>query len=296
MILISLSEFSNILNKISSLTSYPVTYLDERRFPDGELLIKARKPDEIVDNEVILFHKLYPEQNKRFLELVQALDLISDYSPREITLIIPYLIYARQDKRFLDGECISLKALLKVISSFNVTKLITFDVHNEEAVKKYSNFTFRDISALPEITDYVRDQIFHGEEFMLISPDLGGVKRVRSIAEKLNLQYDYLVKERDKVTGVVRYKDISLDLKGLNVLVLDDIIATGGTVIGAGVFLKNAGAKKIVVGATHLLLLNNADRKILEAGFSEIVGSNTINTPYSKIEVEKLIAKEITKT
>ncbi len=295
MILVSLTEFKKDLSMLSSLVPSEVEYMDKRIFPDGEILLKARNPEKFKGSDVVLYFKLYPNQNKRLIELFQALDIISDYFPRSLVLIIPYLIYARQDKRFREGECISLKTLLKALSLFKIDKLISLDVHNPKAVEKYSNFDFVNLTALIDIAKYVKDRLFVGEDMILVSPDIGGIDRVRMVSKELNLDYICLEKRRNRETGEISFKKARLDLRDLNVLVLDDIIATGGTIVGAGRILAESGAKKVVAGATHLLLLGSAGEKILNSGYSSIVGSNTIDTPYSMVRIEPMLARTLKK-
>jgi ribose-phosphate pyrophosphokinase len=273
------------------------TLLEERVFPDGEVLLRASKPQDLKgEEEVILYFPLYPRQNEGLIGLLQALDLVGDYSPPtvEVTLIAPYLPYSRQDKRFLEGEPVTLRLLLKLLGTFNISRLITVDSHNPEACERLSPFPFLDLSATPLLVNYALEEIFHGRDPVLISPDKGGIGRVKEAAERSGLEYTYLEKERDRSTGevVVSIPEPGA-VEGRAVLILDDIISTGGTLIAAASILREGGATALVAGATHLLLLGGADHKILEAGYFQILGSDTIDTPYSKVSVEALIAEAV---
>ena len=295
MIIASLIDFLESANRLSQLLGAGLILIEKRIFPDGEILIKVKNPEKLKNENIVLFHKMYPDQNTRIIELIQILDVLQDYGASRVFLVIPYMPYARQDKRFLKGECISLKALLNVIAEFNVEKLLTVDVHNENFLKSYAKFEVQNISALESITKHVAENQFAEQDFMIVSPDVGGIKRVKKVAESLGLNYTFIEKERDRITGEVKFKEISPDKISGNVLVLDDIIATGGTIVGAGFVLKRAGVKRMIVGATHLQLLKDADKRIISAGYECIVGTNTIDSPYSFISIEPLLSRAILK-
>jgi len=295
MIIASLIDFLEGANRLSQLLGASLILIEKRIFPDGEILIKVKNPEKLKNENIVLFHKMYPDQNTRIIELIQILDVLQDYGASRVFLVIPYMPYARQDKRFLKGECISLKALLNVIAEFNVEKLLTVDVHNENFLKSYAKFEVQNISALESITKHVAENQFAEQDFMIVSPDVGGIERVKKVAESLGLNYTFIEKERDRITGEVKFKEISPDKISGNVLVLDDIIATGGTIVGAGFVLKRAGVKRMIVGATHLQLLKDADKRIMSAGYECIVGTNTIDSPYSFISIEPLLSRAILK-
>jgi len=293
MIIASLVDFLESANRLSQLLGVSLLLIEKRIFPDSEILVKVKNPERLKNKNVILFHKMYPDQNTRIVELIQILDVLQDYDISKIFLVIPYLPYARQDKRFLEGECISLKALLSVIAEFNVEKLLTIDIHNEESLKRYAKFEIRNISALESIAKHVAENQFAEQDFVIVSPDIGGLERVKRVAKSLGLSYAFIEKERDRVTGEVKFREISPGKISDNVLVLDDIIATGGTIVGAGFVLKKAGVKRMIVGATHLQLLKDADKRIISTGYESIVGTNTIDSPYSFISIEPLLSKAI---
>lgn len=273
-----------------------VTFFRERIFPDGEINVRAESPDALRgEREVVLFFSLYPETSLRLVGLLQAIDVVYDYSPTAaVTLVIPYLVYARQDKRFLEGEAVSLRVLLRVFEGSGVEGLVSVDTHNPGAVEEYTEMWFCDVPATTEIARCAGEEVFKGKDFVLVSPDYGGVGRVRAAAEVLGLRYTYLRKERDRHTGEVSIQPAEPDLlRGRSVLLLDDVVSTGGTLVRAAEALKRIGVKKLVAGATHLLLLDRADERLFDAGYAEIIGSNTVDTPYSRVSVEGLIADAI---
>lgn len=299
MIVASREAASMSSRKLAEQLGVEVVLFKERIFPDGEIKICAQSPKLLSgEDEVILFFDLYPEPNSRLVGLFQSLDIVRDYSPEShVTLIIPYLIYARQDKRFLEGEAISLKTLLSIVEGFGVERLISVDTHNPDAMREYTRIQFDNIAAATAIALHAKEKVFGGRDFIIISPDLGGVERVRRAAEVLDLQHSYLRKERNRHTGEVSVSPTTtIPMYGRGVFLLDDIISTGGTLVKAANALKNMGVEELAAGATHLLLLDRADKRLFEAGYTRIIGSNTVETPYSEVSVEGLIAEEIRKS
>lgn len=295
MIILSMNEFKENAERLSIGVKADIIYLSKRVFPDGELLVKISEPMKVRGENLVIYHKAYPNQNERLIELIQILDVVRDYGVNSIKLIIPYLPYARQDKRFLEGECITLKAILKILNQYDVDELITIDVHSEESVRKYFKARFTNLSALTEIAKCIVDKYFRGEKPVLISPDEGGYHRVKQVSEELNLNSTFIEKKRSRFTGEIKHRLVEWNSKWRNVIVLDDIISTGGTVSKLAPLLKEMGVEKMVVGATHLLMLGKAEESILKSGYLDIVGSNTIESKYSKVSTEELIIDELRK-
>ncbi len=298
MIVASPEASLRISKNLARMLGAETTFFSEKTFPDGEVLIRVQEPEKIRgEDKIVLYFPLYPKPNEGLVKLLQALDMINDYSPNAgTTLILPYLVYGRQDKRFLKGEAHTLKTFTKILEDFGTERLITIDCHNPDFFKESIQFKFENTTALTEIARYAARDVFKGVDFVLVSPDQGGEKRVRTTAKALGLEYIYLEKTRDTYSGEVSIQPPDkISIEGRKILVLDDVISTGGTMAKASPLLTELGASLLVAGATHLLLLEEADKKLLQVGYRSIIGTNTVESPYSKVSVEALIVEALKK-
>lgn len=273
-------------------------YLDEklitiytRKFPNDEVLIRLDESSSIKNEDIILYFPTYPDTNNRIIMLFETLESLKYYGAGKISLILPYLSYSRQDKRFLEGESLSLKLFLDILHYLNVDRLISIDVHNEEAMRKYSKIMVSSITLYSELLKKILDGIVGDKEFILVAPDKGRVPVVSRLAEMFSSKYIYFEKERDRYTGEVRMNPVGEVPRSIYAIIVDDEVSSGGTMANAAKHLKEAGVKNIVTAAIHLLLVNNADDMLFSSGVDYIVGTNTILNPYSILEIEEYIAK-----
>lgn len=264
-----------------------------RVFPNGEVLARLSRTEIIRGNDVCIYFSTYPDTNTRLQLLYQILEALNYYGAREIFLILPYLSYSRQDKRFLEGEALSLKLIIDLLKSLNVGNLLTVNPHNKDSLLRFSKgMKITIIDAFNELISNALKLI--GNDVVLVAPDMGRCDDVKKLGETLNLTYVCLEKRRDRVTGEVTISlEKDFDINGKKVLIVDDEVSTGGTISKAANLVKKLGAKHIYVAAIHLLLVKNAVDRLNKAGVSAIFGTNTISNPYSILRVEPLIARSI---
>lgn len=292
--LIGLESSVKSLSEISNLCNLDFTTFKERVFPNNEVLVRLEKYDLIENRNVVLYFPLYPNPNVKLVMLFEALSVLNDYKCKNIILVTPYLSYSRQDKRFMDGEAISLKVILDIMGRWPITHLITFNVHNYNALSKYSSFKVIDIDLTKDLVKKILGKI-EDRETILISPDIGRVPLVSKLANELNLPFGYGIKERDRVSGKVTIKDVvGLEKRYEQAVIIDDEISTGGTMKLIVKYLKdNEYVERIYVGATHLLLVNDADKSLFKLGVHAIFGSNTIENKYIILKIEPYVANII---
>ncbi|BDR92054.1 ribose-phosphate pyrophosphokinase [Vulcanisaeta souniana JCM 11219] len=278
---------SDMGNEVANTLGLNHVTLETKQFPDGESYI--RYPIDITTYEgLILIQRAYPEQNNRLIQTMLAIHAARDMGIKNIHIVLPYLPYSRQDKRFRDGEPISLNTILSLLSLLGASSLITVDVHKPDAFKAPN---MRCINVEP--FDLYAGKIGNVSNAVLLSPDIGSLWRVKKVSEYLGIPFSYLEKFRDRVTGEITMKPKELDVTGKEVFIIDDIIATGGTIIEATRILKSMGATRVYAIATHCLLLNMADSRMLEAGVSSITCSNTIPTKYTEVYVNQSVIKAL---
>ena len=259
-----------------------------RVFEDGES--KITLSGKISKKKSVVVQSIYPPVDTN---LIQALSLISKAKEisSEVIAVIPYMGYARQDRKFLPGEIVTMKVLGKLFKGAGASKIIVIDIHSMIGLKHFSIKT-KNISAIPELVRYVKK--LRLKNALVISPDHGGKERAKEFAKELGTEYIALEKKRDKKTGKVQIKTKNLnEVANRDLILVDDMISTGGSIVKATQFLKKQKCKKIYVACTHALLINNAEIKIKKAGITEIISSNTIPGKTSIVDVSETIAKVI---
>ncbi len=259
-----------------------------RVFPDGES--KITLIGKLSKKKSIVVQSIYPPVDTN---LVQALSLITKAKENssEVTAVIPYMGYARQDREFLPGEIVTMKVLGKLFKGAGASKIIVVDIHSLIGFKHFSIKT-KNVTAIPDLVGYFKKLSLKNP--LIISPDQGGKERAKEFAKEFNLDYIALEKKRDRKTGKVKIKTKNLDeVKNRDLILVDDMISTGGSIIKAAQFLKKQKCKRIYVACTHALLMNNAEKKIKKAGVTSIISTNTIPGKTSKVDISKTIAKAI---
>ncbi len=268
----------NLIGKgLARLGNFNYAAVESRIFPDGESYIKMPRLDE---KSVAIVQSAYAPQDKHLLELLFMASELREHGCDEIVAIIPYLAYARQNKRFEDNEAVGISTLMKLINSSGVDSIITVEPHRYEIMKMFAGK-----SKIVEMSEAISLAIKNGiEKPVILSPDKGGIERAKKVADITGCSYDYIEKARDYATGEVSAKaSVSEDLRGRNVAIVDDIISTGGTVEQAARIAKSCGSNRVIAAAAHLVMANGAYERIRNAGVSELYGTNTI--PYNSAKL-----------
>jgi len=263
------SNFTRQSLELARLLGAGLIDVERKIFPDGEMYVRLKSlPGDGADT-VIVANSMYPNQDSSLLETLLLLNAAQKNGAKSIILVTPYLAYMRQDKIFLHGEPVSAEVVLNILSH-GINKGVVVDVHNPSLLegKPWINMLVSDI--------LVEGALKHVSKPVVIAPDKGALERAKYAAAKLGLDFDYLIKERDRVTGEVSIKPRSISVENRDVVIVDDIISTGGTLAEAARFLISQGARRVVVVATHGLLVGGALRKIRDAGISRVVLADTL--------------------
>jgi ribose-phosphate pyrophosphokinase len=156
---------------------------------------------------------------------------------------------------------------------------------------KHFSIKTKNVTAIPDLVGFFKKLSLKNP--LIVSPDQGGKERAKEFAKEFNSDYIALEKTRDRKTGKVKIKTKNLEVKNRDLILVDDIISTGGSIIKATQFLKKQKCKRIYVACTHALLMNDAEKKIKKAGVTSIISTNTIPGKTSKVDISKTIAKAI---
>lgn len=258
-----------------------------RVFPDGESKVTL---NERPRGRIIIVQSVYPPVDSN---LIRALAMISQarrYSPH-VYAVIPYMGYARQDKEFLPGEAVTMSLVAKMLKTAGASKIIVVDIHSMIALKHFT-IPAKNVSAIEELARYFKKLSF--KDPLVVSPDMGGIERAKKFAALLGVDYIALEKHRDRKTGDVSIKSSEhQEVRGRDLVLVDDMISTGGSIVKAAEFLKKQKCGRIYASCTHALLVGDAEKRIRKAGVTKIISTNTIPGKTSIIDVSPVIAKAI---
>jgi ribose-phosphate pyrophosphokinase len=236
----------------------------------------------------VLVQTTSPPQDQRLIQLLLAADNAQDLKARSITAVVPYFAYSRQDKRFLLGEAFSVKTIVKLFEKCGVNKIITFNAHSPSSLKSF-DIPVEDLSAIPLLAEFFKTK---GLVKNAVSLSLG--KKALSMAAEahsvLKGGFDYVSTKRDVVTGNVALEKKELSIKDRDVVVFDDIISSGGTMAKAVKLVKDQGASKVYAACVHPLLIGDSQKRIMDNGAEDIVGTDCVSSPVSKVSIAPLVA------
>ena len=258
-----------------------------RIFSDGESKVTLAR--DICKDTVIVVQSTNPPVDTNLMHALSIISYAREHSSKVIA-VIPYMGYARQDREFLPGEIISIKILGKLFRCAGASAIITVDIHSMMGLKHFG-VKAKNITAIPNLAKYFKKLKL--KDPLVVSPDQGGKDRARQFAKLLDSQYIALDKKRDRKTGAVQIKTKNAPVAGKDLIIVDDMINTGTSIIKAAKFLKKQKCARIYVTCTHAILTNNAHKEIKRAGVYDIISTNTIPCKTSLVDVSDIIAKAI---
>ncbi len=278
----------DLARKLSKKIKANLVKSQVRIFADGESKITLR--GNLSKKKSIVVQSIYPPVDTN---LLQALSLISKAKENssQVIAVIPYMGYARQDREFLSGEIVTMKVLGKLFKGAGASKIIAVDIHSTIGFKHFTIKT-KNISAIPDLVQYFKKLSLTNP--LVVSPDQGGKDRAQEFAKEFDSEYIALEKKRDRKTGKVQIKTKNAnEVEGRDIILVDDMISTGGSIVNATRFLKKQKCKRVYVACTHALLMNGAEKKIKKAGVTNIISTNTIPGKTSIVDISNTIAKAI---
>ena len=281
------SASKDLGKRIARRLKAPYVEAKTRVFPDGESKITFGR---IQKNSIILVvQSTYPPVDTN---LLQALSIISQArnASSKIYAVIPYMGYARQDRQFLSGEVVTMAIVARMLQTAGAKKIVVVDIHSKIALNHFK-IPKENVSAIPELAKYFKKMKL--KNALVVSPDMGGALRAKKFAALLNTDFITLKKSRNRKTGKVLIQSSKVDVSGKDLILVDDIISTGGSVIKAAQFLKRQKCKRVFVACTHGLFVGDAEKRIKKAGVARIISTNTIPGNTSKVDVSRVIADSV---
>lgn len=277
----------NLAKRIAQKLNATFIDTDLRMFPDGESKITFRKNPR--KSKIVVVQSTPPPVDSNLIQVLSIISKARQFSP-EIIVVVPYLGYARQDREFLPGEIVTIKVIANLFKAVGASKLIVVDVHSGIALKHF-RISAKNVSAIPELVKYFKKMKL--KKPLIVSPDLGGIKRAKEFAKLMHSNFIALKKQRDRKTGQIKIITSDVNVANRDIILVDDMISTGGSIIKAAEFLKKQKCGKIFATCTHALLINNAEKKIKKAGVLKIVSTNTISGKTALVDVSNLISRVV---
>ena len=275
---------TDLAKRIARKLKSPYIKTEKKVFPDGESKITINQiPKKSI---VVVVQSTYPPVDSNLLELLSIVSKVQKFSSK-VYAVIPYMGYARQDREFLGGEIVTIGVVGKLLRAAGVKKVLTVDIHSKIALKELK-ISSENVSAMNVLVKHFKK--LKMKEPLVVSPDMGGQERAKKFANLLKTDFIALKKHRDRKTGKVNILSDSVNVKNRDLVLVDDMISTGGSIVKATQFLKKQKCRRVFVACTHALLVNDAAKKIKKAGVSQIVSTNTIPGESAKVDVSRVIA------
>jgi len=299
-VLVSGSSNPALSKRISEHLDIPLVDPQFVRFANGEIFCEIEK--NVRGADVFIIQSTIAPVNDNMMELLIAIDALKRASAASITAVIPHYGYSRQDRKVMPRTPITSKLVADILTVAGATRVITMDLHAGQ-IQGFFNIPFDNIYASPILLKYIREELF-GENTVCVSPDSGGVERVRHFAKKLGCDLAMIDKRRVG-KNVAKAMNIIGDVEGKECIIIDDMVDTAGTLIEACKALKNNGATKVYCCATHPVFSNPAlDRIEASEELDRIIVTDTIplterGKKISKIKVlstSDLLSKAIHRT
>ena len=264
--------------------------VDLRIFPDGESKIKMRRVDK---DYCIVVQSTYPPTDRHLLQALMMIKRCSEGGAANVCAVMPYMAYSRQDRAFLDGEVVSMALVAKLIETVGTKRLITVDIHSPASLS-YFTIDTQNISAVGLLADYAAVKIKPNAP-IVVSPDMGGAKRAVKFARMLGTDMVALKKSRNKDTAevIIEEKELNSSVLGRDLILLDDMISTGESIVEACRFLRRYKPNKIYAICTHALLIGDATTRIKAAGVEEIISTNSVPGINAKVDLAPLITTKL---
>jgi len=272
-----------LVNEIAEKIGIPVGIASVGGFSDGETAVNI---GEVVrGSDVFIIQSTCQPVNDNLMELLVMIDAIKRASAGRITAVIPYFGYARQDRKARARDPISAKLVANLITTAGADRILTMDLHAPQ-IQGFFDIPVDHLLGLPIIAEYLKDKFAGQDDLVIVSPDVGSVTRSRKVAERLECPLAIIDKRRPKA-NVSEVMNIIGDIRNKKVVLVDDLIDTGGTIVNGANALIEAGAKEVYACCTHAVLSGPAIQRIQDSAIKEMVVLNTIPL-YGEKKIDKI--------
>ena len=243
-----------------------------KRFADGEIYIEIN--ENIRGNSVFVIQSTSNPANDNLMELLLIIDALKRSSAKNVTAVIPYFGYARQDRKVAPRTSISAKVVANLITNAGANRVVTVDLHAGQ-IQGFFDMPVDNLFTTPLFARYIKKRL-KNKNLICVSPDVGGVQRTRGLATRIKADLAIIDKRRPR-PGMSKVMNIIGNVKGKTCIIVDDIIDSGGTIINAVDALKKNGAVDVYVFITHAVLSGEAVSKIKKSKIKKLIITDTID-------------------
>ncbi len=286
--LFALSSNKELGKEIADFIGMPLSECETIRFADGELNMNIAET--VRGHDTFVLQSTSQPVNENYMELLIMIDALKRASAKTINIIMPYYGYSRQDRKAMSRQPISAKLVADLLTVAGASRVIAVDLHAAQ-IQGFYNIPIDNFEALPLFVQYFKDKNL--SDIVVVSPDHGGTTRARKFALYFDAPIAIIDKRRPK-PNVAEVMNIIGDVDGKNVIIVDDIVDTAGTVSVAAKALKEAGAREIYVCCSHPVLSDPATQRIMDSPIKELVTTNSICLPPEK-RTSKVVQLSISK-
>jgi ribose-phosphate pyrophosphokinase len=284
-----------LAKEICEILDSPLGQANVRNFSDGEIQVDIE--ESVRGMDVFVVQSTCMPGNTNLMELLIMIDALKRASANRITAVLPYYGYARQDRKVSPRAPITAKLVADLITTAGANRVLTMDLHAGQ-IQGFFNIPVDHLFAAPVVLDHIRERF--REKIVIVSPDAGGVERARAFAKRLKASLAIIDKRRDS-PNVAKFMNIIGEVKGLQAIILDDMVDTAGTLVESASALASKGASRVVACCTHAVLSGPAIKRLNDSIIEEITVTNTIplapeaqgNPKIQVLSVARLLAEAI---
>ena len=262
----------NLSSKIAKYLKEKLVNSNIRKFKDGEIYVEIN--ENIRGNNIFFIQSVSSPANDNLMEMLLCIDALKRSSAKNITAVIPYFGYARQDRKVVPRTSISAKLVSNLITKAGADRVVTVDLHAGQ-IQGFFDIPVDNLFSTPIFARHVKKKI-KSKDLICVAPDVGGTERARALGKLLNVGLAIVDKRRPK-PGQSEVMNVIGNVKDKTCVIVDDIIDSGGTIINAAKALKNRGAKEVYVYITHGVLSGEAVKKIKNSVIKNLVITDTID-------------------
>ena len=271
-LILSGSSNRSLAEKISQKLNKPLAGIEIRHFSDGELFVEIG--ENVRGRSVYVIQSTSRPANDTLMELLIIIDALKRASAQEITAVIPYYGYARQDRKVAPRTPISAKLVADLLTSAGATRIVSMDLHAAQ-IQGFFNIPFDNLYAAPVLLEYFKKEMKDMQDLVVVSPDAGGVERARAFAKRLNASVAMIDKRR-VAPNVAKAMNVIGDVENKTAIILDDMIDTAGTLTEAAQAIAQHGAKSVYAAATHGVLSGPAVERIKASALKKVIITDSI--------------------
>ena len=262
----------NLSKKISKYLKNKLVNSSIRKFADGEIYIEIN--ENIRGNSIFIIQSISSPANDNLMELLLCVDALKRSSAKNITTVIPYFGYARQDRKVVPRTSISAKLVSNLITKAGADRVVTVDLHAGQ-IQGFFDIPVDNLFSTPIFARHIKKNI-KSKNIICVAPDVGGTERARALGKLLDVGLA-IVDKRRPAPGKSQVMNVIGNVKNKTCIIVDDIIDSGGTIVNAAKALKNRGAKDVYAYITHGILSGEAIQKIKKSTIKKLVITDTIN-------------------